>query len=102
MYGYSPKDDTAEITAKQIAQMLWYFIDGRHKMAQESSLEERQNFNEYQLVFAEVETLFLQSKRTNRWWMQLPNGKFIACSHNDYLTASKNELPERWLRVQER
>ena len=102
MYGYNPKEDTAEITAKQIAQMLWYFIDGRHKMAQESALEERQNFIEYHIVFAELDTLFLQSKRTNRWWMQLPNGKFIACSHNDYLTAGKNELPERWLRVQER
>ena len=102
MYGYNPKDDTEEITAKQIAQMVWYFIDGRHKMAQESTLEERQNFNEYHIVFAEINTLFLQSKRTNRWWMQLPNGKFIACSHNDYLTAGKNELPERWLRVQER
>ena len=102
LYGYNPKDDTDEITAKQIAQMLWYFVDGRHKMAQESALEERQNFNEYHIVFGEIDTLFLQSKRTNRWWMQLPNGKFIACSHKDYLTAGKNEFPERWLRVQER
>ncbi|MFN0081591.1 MAG: formimidoylglutamase [Ferruginibacter sp.] len=102
LYGYNPSDDIEELTAKQIAQTLWYFIDGRHKMAQESSLEDRQNFNEYHVVFAEVDTLFLQSKRTDRWWMQLPNEKFIACSHKDYLTAGKNEFPERWLRVQER
>jgi hypothetical protein len=102
IYGYSPANDLEEVTAKQIAQMLWYFIDGKHRMNLESSLSDRANFNEYHTVFAEVDTTFLQSKRTNRWWMQMPDGKFIACSHNDYLTAGKNDFPERWLRVQER
>jgi formiminoglutamase len=101
-YGYNPSDDVNEITATQIAQMCWYFIDGKHRKNQESSLEDRDNFNEYHTAFAEVETIFLQSKRTNRWWMQMPDGKFIACSHNDYLVAGKNDFPERWLRVQER
>ena len=102
VYGYIPKNDTNEITARQIAQMLWYFIDGRHKMAQESALDQRQHFNEFHVVFAEVDTLFLQSKITGRWWMQMPDTSFLACSHKDYLTAGKNEFPERWLRVQER
>ncbi len=30
--------------------------------------------------------------------MQLPDSKFIACSYKDYLLASSNEIPERWLR----
>ena len=102
VYGYIPANDTNEITARQIAQMLWYFIDGRHKMAQESALDQRQHFNEFHVVFAEVDTLFLQSKITGRWWMQMPDSSFLACSHKDYLTAGKNEFPERWLRVQER
>jgi formiminoglutamase len=101
-YGYNPSDDVSEITAIQIAQMCWYFIDGQHRKNQESSLEDRDNFNEYHTAFAEVETIFLQSKRTNRWWMQMPDGKFIPCSYNDYLVAGKNDFPERWLRVQER
>ena len=101
-YGYNPADDSDEITARQLSQMLWYFIDGRHRQKAESALDERNNFNEFHVVFAEVDTLFLQSKRTERWWMQMPDGKFIACSKNDYITAGKNDFPERWLRVQER
>jgi formiminoglutamase len=101
-YGYTPSEDVSEITAAQIAQMCWYFIDGRHRKNQEASLDDRNNFNEYHTAFAEVETTFLQSKRTNRWWMQMPDGKFIPCSQNDYLVAGKNDFPERWLRVQER
>lgn len=102
IYGYDPADDLGEVTASQISQMLWYFADGRHRAKYESALEHRENFNEYHTVFAEVDTTFLQSKRTSRWWMQMPDGKFIACSQNDYLTAGKNDFPERWLRVQER
>jgi hypothetical protein len=49
-----------------------------------------------------VDTLFLQSRNTGRWWMQLPDKSFIPCSYSDYLAASNNDLPERWLRVQER
>lgn len=102
IYGYNPQDDVKSLTALQIAQMLWYFIDGKSKSNHEAELSDRYSFNEYHTVFAEVDTIFIQSKKTGRWWMQLPNKKMIACSYNDYLVASNNEIPERWLRVQER
>jgi len=102
VYGYRASQDEQELTAKQIAHMLWYFIDGRFKGLQEASLEDREHFNEFYLQFAEVETEFIQSKRTGRWWAKLPSGRFISCSYKDYLQASNNELPERWMRALER
>ncbi len=102
IYGYLPQEDLHELTAKQIAQMLWYFIDGRNRLKHEAAIEDRANFNEYHCHFTEVETVFLQSKKTGRWWMQLPNKKFISSSYKDYTQASHNEIPERWLRAQER
>jgi formiminoglutamase len=102
IYGYAPEKDIDNLTAKQISHMIWYLIDGKSRGRRESDLEERDSFIEYHTAFAEVETTFLQSKRTNRWWMQLPDKKFIACSYKDYLLASSNEIPERWLRAQER
>ena len=102
IYGYEPAEDVNELTAKQIAQMLWYFIDGKNRSKQEAALSDRQYYNEFNTVFAEVDTVFLQSRKTGRWWMQLPNEKLIPCSHQDYITASRNEIPERWLRSQER
>jgi len=44
----------------------------------------------------------MQSKKTNRWWMQMPDKNFIACSYKDYVSASTNDIPERWLRALER
>jgi formiminoglutamase len=102
IYGYRPEKDLENLTAKQISHMLWYLLDGRSRGKKEALIDERESFNEYHTVFAEVETVFLQSKKTGRWWMQLPDKQFIACSYKDYLLASSNEIPERWLRAQER
>jgi arginase family enzyme len=102
VYGFEPGKDQGRLTARQIGQMLWYLIDGKSKGRREAALTDRDLFVEYRTAFAEVETTFLQSKRTKRWWMQLPDNKYIACSYQDYLLASSNEIPERWLRAQER
>ncbi|HMC84363.1 MAG TPA: formimidoylglutamase [Chitinophagaceae bacterium] len=102
IYGYDPSKDTDDLTAKQIRHMIWYLLDGRSRGKREAKLEEKESFNEFYMAFAEVQTVFLQSKKTGRWWMQLPDKKFIACSYKDYLLASSNEIPERWLRAQER
>jgi len=102
IYGYRPEKDVEYLTAKQISHMLWYLLDGRSRGKKEAMMDEKESFNEYHTAFAEVETVFLQSKKTGRWWMQLPDKQFIACSYKDYLLASSNEIPERWLRAQER
>lgn len=102
IYGFDADKDPGGITAMQIAQMIWYFIDGKSRGRQEPAFTERHNFNEYHTAFADSDTIFFQSKKTGRWWMQLSGKKMVPCSYNDYLTASNNEIPERWLRVQER
>lgn len=102
VYGYQVQNDIQQLTAKQIAQMLWYFVDGKWQGKQEAIFSEKDSFIEFNTVFGEVDTVFLQSKKTGRWWMQLPDKTYIACSYQDYILASSNEIPERWLRAQER
>ncbi|WP_207491543.1 formimidoylglutamase [Aridibaculum aurantiacum] len=102
LYGYLPNYDVHDLTAKQLSHMLWYLMDGIYKGKLEAPLEERDDFYEFRMAFAEIETTFLQSKKTGRWWMEVPDGKMIACSHEDYLVASSNDIPERWMRAAER
>ena len=102
IYGYNYEQDISDLTAKQISHMLWYLCDGIQKSKSESPLEQRENFNEFKLMFADFETMFLQSKKTQRWWMELPDKTFVACSDADYTIALNNEIPERWLRAVER
>ena len=91
-HGKAPVD--LDVRLASIDHSMWF-----HR---EANLNDKEYFVEYHTAFAEVETTFLQSKKTNRWWMQLPDQKYIACSYQDYLQASSNEVPERWLRALER
>jgi hypothetical protein len=82
--------------------MIWYFVDGILIRKSEAKLEDTGEFMIFNVVFTDNDAVFLKSKRTNRWWMKLPDGSFVPCSYNDYLIASNNDIPERWLRQQER
>jgi len=55
--------------------------------------------------------MFWKSKKSDRWWLQLPGDKknrdlnanmLVACSYADYLQACKDELPDRWVKAYER
>jgi arginase family enzyme len=102
LYGYQAELDRNGLSAIQIAQMIWYIIDGIQKGKKESPLSVTERFKEFHIAFSDIDTQFLQSKSTGRWWMQLHNKEWAPCSYKDYLVASKNEIPERWLRALER
>lgn len=102
IYGYMHDNDTNNITARQIAQMLWYFVDGYLVRKTEAALDESNEFLSFNVHFTGHDTLFLKSKRTNRWWMQLADNSYLPCSYSDYQRAANGDIPERWLRAQER
>ena len=103
IYGYDPKTDVHSMTAKLAAQMLWYFVEGIAMRRQEARLDEdRKEFAEFHVRFTASDATFLKSRRTGRWWMGLPDGAFTPCTLADYQTACNDEMPERWLRAQER
>jgi len=102
IYGYHPENDPHGMGAALIAQMIWYFIDGYRLRKTESDLSQTENFRSFDLAFTGHKSRFLQSKRTGRWWMQLMDGSYIPCSYQDFLSASNDQIPERWLREHER
>jgi hypothetical protein len=59
-------------------------------------------FNHFGVLASDFEINFLQSKRTGRWWMKAHNNDLLPCSKTDYLLATNNEIPERWMRYAER
>jgi formiminoglutamase len=102
IYNYNSQLDQQELGATQIAQMIWYFIDGRSQLMQEKHIFQKEYYNQFHTAFADFNLTFYQNKITNRWWMDTGKDHYMACSYDDYLQASHNEIPERWLRAQER
>src|SRR5690606_25482484 len=72
IYGYDPVRDQHRMTAKLIAQMIWYFIDGYQVRLTEARTGDKDAFMEFHVRFTSNDTSFLKSKRTGRWWMQMP------------------------------
>lgn len=102
IYGLHHLKDNEQLTAKQISHMIWYFMDGIYKSKQEASLDETEMFNHFNVLASDFDIKFIQSKRTGRWWMQAHNNDVLPCSKTDYVLATNNEIPERWMRYAER
>jgi arginase family enzyme len=109
IYNYNPYYDERGQTAQLLAQMIWYFVDGFVHRPQDSPFYNQENFMKYivQISDADVELVFLKSKISNRWWMQVRDPaaaqtQLIPCSYNDYLQASSDQLPDKWLKCMAR
>ncbi len=102
-YGFEQKHDVADQTAKCIALMAWYFIDGVASRKNDYPISTTEMV-EY-IVEVKGFTLpltFWKSNKSGRWWIQIPNSKskkeqnyLFSCSYKDYKEACSGELPER-------
>ena len=113
-YEINPKYDIFGQTSHLAAQMLWYFIDGF--MNRKGDLPEisTEHYTKFMLHAGEYdeELIFLKSKKTDRWWMELQTKnkfknkykrhQFVPCSYQDYQLALKHEIPDRWWKVQQK
>lgn len=107
-YEYNPSfDDVHKKTASVIATMIWYFVEGYYHRKNESNFKSN-DFIKYTVSMpVDPETIqFYKSKFSEKWWMEVPypNGKeryarnsIVPCSYNDYQTAVKGEIPDRYI-----
>lgn len=107
-YGYHPEyDDNHKKSAAVIATMIWYFIEGFYHRKREQNFKSNDYLKYVVAMPTETETLtFYKSKFSEKWWMEVPypNGKeryarnsIVPCSYADYQTATKGEVPERYI-----
>ncbi len=107
-YEYNPDfDDGTKKTASVIATMIWYFIEGFYHRKNEHSFKSNDFLKYVVSMRSEPETIaFYKSKLTEKWWMEVayhqPGARYarnsiIPCSYSDYQTATKGEVPERYI-----
>lgn len=95
-----------------ITQMLWYFIEGFSFRSNEYPFGTKDQFIKYIVPIDDEELIFYKSNKTARWWIEIPflthvNNKLkrntlLPCTHEDYLAACEQEIPERWWKAQRR
>lgn len=111
-YGYQPKQDNQAITAKLVATMIWYFVEGYNHRKSESAFSSN-NYQKFTVAFTgnPSELIFYKNVNTEKWWIEIPlsksqsrykDFKYIPCSYQDYLLAGKGEIPDKWVLAQSR
>ena len=109
-YEFNPAYDSNGQTALLVAQMIWYFVDGVYNRKRDFPLNPKSQYLIYKtsLKHDEHELVFVKSKKSDRWWMQVPypaggskNERFhlVPCQYDDYKTAVSGEMPDLWWRT---
>ncbi len=105
IYNYNPMEDIKNVTAHQVAQMIWYFIEGVNLRRMDYPILNEQEFYHFTVYVEEEAFTFLKSKKTERWWMKINVNRgerivahLIPCIYNDYRIAKDGEIPEAWMR----
>lgn len=107
-YELNPAFDSNGQTAHLVAQMIWYFIEGYYSRKSDHPTMESNDYTKYRVSIKDHkhEIVFYKSMKSDRWWMDVPyppNKKIryerhhlVPCSYNDYQTACREEMPDRW------
>lgn len=112
-YEYNPVLDRRGQTAMLLAQMIWYFIDGFYNRKNDAPLVPKSAYITYRTsVHNEAyELVFVKSKKSDRWWMQVPysgtksvNERYhlVPCRYEDYQTAVSGEMPDLWWKTHQK
>jgi len=109
-YEFNPAFDNNGQTATLLSQMIWYFIDGVYNRKRDFPLTPKSQYLIYKtsLKHEDHEVVFVKSKKSDRWWMQVPyptrgskNERFhlVPCQYDDYKIAASGEMPDLWWRT---
>jgi formiminoglutamase len=109
-YEFNPAFDQNGQTAMLLAQIVWYFMDGFYNRKKDFPLTPKSQYLIYRASLSDgsSELLFVKSKKSDRWWMQVPyptgqskNERFhlVPCRYEDYTTAVTGEMPDLWWRT---
>jgi len=109
-YEFNPAFDNSRQTAMLLAQMVWYFVDGYYNRKKDFPLNPKSQYLIYRASLNDGtgDMLFVKSKKSDRWWMQVPyptgmskNERYhlVPCRYEDYTTAVNGEMPDLWWRT---
>jgi arginase family enzyme len=111
LFDVNPEFDIRNQTTGLAAQIIWFFLEGFSQKQYETPVLNISNsgrFIKYHVRVTDLDDdlIFVKSNLTDRWWIELPSGTdqnlYVACSHEDYLKANHNEVPDRWVQAVER
>lgn len=112
-YEFNPTFDPFGHTAMLVSQMIWCFLDGFYNRKHDAPLYPKSAYIIYRtpLENEDHELVFVKSKKSDRWWMQVPyfgtksvNERYylVPCRYEDYQMAVAGEMPDLWWKTHQK
>lgn len=112
-YEFNPTFDPMGHTAMLVSQMIWCFVDGYYNRKNDAPLIPKSAYIIYRTTLEndDYELVFVKSKKSNRWWMQVPyfgsrsvNERYywVPCRYEDYQMAVDGDMPDLWWRTHQK
>lgn len=87
-----------------LAEILWYFIEGKNYAREEIDFEKEGSYETYYVQLPERSLIFYHDVPSQQWWMELNEleereelgQQIIPCSAKDYEFSLKGKIPDRW------
>lgn len=99
VYNYKAKNIRSDDML--MAELLWYFIEGKNKMPEETTAE-KETFYVQQ---ADRDLIFQYHIASQQWWLRVDEEEnpelqtLIPCSEKDYRDSLKGKIPDRYWRA---
>ena len=100
------------VSHQLLAQIIWYFIEGFSSRFDEYPVLTSSGFTRYTVALSDMEMVFYQSDKSNRWWIEIINQSYLnnknktsallPCTHKDYLDACSDKIPDKWWKATKR
>lgn len=113
-YEANPEYDMHDQTVSLIAQACWHFLEAFSNRFDDCPYNDDTNYKRFRVALnqGDTEIVFYKSRRTDRWWFEIPcpdemraryqRNLLIPCTYADYEEAVNNEIPKRWWRFYQR
>ena len=112
IYGFDMKAESPDMrTTQTVSTMIWYFIEGfYHRLPPADFSSKEFTVFDVNIDGDEESIRFFRNNLSSEWWMEVGipgrEGKdqggttlMVPCSEKDYKSATKGEVPERWLKA---
>ncbi len=99
VFEYNPLLDQRLTGANLIAQLLWYYIDGKNNRQKEYPEISKSELLKFYVENEVVKLVFYKNPLSGRWWLEVPHYEgeslLISCSEKDYENAVKSIITKR-------
>ncbi len=99
IFEYNPFFDKNKTGANLIAQMIWYYVEGKNQMLPDYPYIDKNELLKFYVDNEMVKLNFYKNQKTGRWWVELPElvntNKLFPCAEIDYKAAVNHKITGR-------